>query len=83
MPRRPREQPLKPRDLRTIVLHGVDYYIYWDRMTLGSSFFLPTTATVEQVKQAIKPAVKFYQYKVELRTRREFDRYGVRVWRLA
>jgi hypothetical protein len=51
-------------------------------MTLGSSFFLPTTATVAQVKSAIRAAVKTYGYQVELRTRREYDRFGVRVWRV-
>jgi hypothetical protein len=73
---------IKPHELRSVVLHGVEYVVHWERMTLGSSFFLPTTATVAQVKSAIRAAVKTYGYQVELRTRREYDRFGVRVWRV-
>lgn len=51
-------------------------------MALGSSFFLPTTATVQQVKTAIREVARVYGYRLEARTRREYGRYGVRVWRV-
>ena len=72
----------RPRDLRVVVVHGVEYMVDWEKMIPGASFFLPTVATVAQVKAAISIPVRVYGYRVELRTRREYGRYGVRVWRL-
>jgi hypothetical protein len=83
MPQRNPKPQAKLRDLRTIELHGVEYCIDWEKMGYGASFFLPTTATVEQVRIAIRRAVRAYGYRVELRLRREYGRYGVRVWRMS
>ena len=82
MPQQTQPTPAKRRDYRVVVLHGVEYFVFWEQMIPGASFFLPTTATTLQVKDAIRDAVKFYGYRVELRTRREYGRYGVRVWRM-
>lgn len=83
MPRiKTKPQPDKQRDFRVVVVHDVEYFVYWEQMTPGASFFLPTTATALQVKRAIRDALRHYGYRVELRTRREYGRYGVRVWRM-
>lgn len=78
---RGKTQP-QSHDWRVVVVQGIEYFIYWEDMILGASFFIPTTATVQQVKAAIKSAVKHYKYKVEVRPRCEYGRYGVRVWRV-
>lgn len=82
MPRTKAKPPGKPHDFRLVVVQGVEYYVYWEKLTLGASFFLPTTGTIAQVKRAIRDAVRHHGYVVELRTRREYGRYGVRVWRM-
>jgi hypothetical protein len=69
-------------DLRVIVVHGVEYFVYWDKLDVGASFFLPTTATPRQVKLALGPTLRSLGYEVELRARCEYGRYGVRVWRI-
>lgn len=69
-------------DLRVIVVHGIEYFVYWDKLDVGASFFLPTTATPRQVKLALGPTLRSLGYEVELRARCEYGRYGVRVWRI-
>lgn len=69
-------------DLRVIVVHGVEYFVYWDKLDVGASFFLPTTATPRQVKLVLGPTLRSLGYEVELRARCEYGRYGVRVWRI-
>lgn len=69
-------------DLRVIVVNGVEYFVYWDKLDVGASFFLPTTATPRQVKLALGPTLRSLGYEVELRARCEYGRYGVRVWRV-
>jgi len=73
-------QPLS--DPRLVVLHDVEYFIFWDQVPIGASFFLPTTATPRQALDALKPASKALKIKLEARPRREYGRYGVRVWRV-
>lgn len=74
--------PQPQHDLRVVVVHDVEYFIYWEQMTVGASFFLPTTATAKQVLAALKPTAKTLRYKLEAQPRREYGRYGVRVWRM-
>jgi len=69
-------------DLRVIAIHGLEYFVYWDKLDVGASFFLPTTATPRQVKLALGPTLRSLGYEVELRARCEYGRYGVRVWRI-
>jgi len=60
----------------------VDYYLDWRKLEPGNSFFIPTTATLKQVKEVLKEAYKDLPYGFDLRTRCEYGRYGVRVWRI-
>jgi hypothetical protein len=83
----PKVKPPKPvpklaDNLRVLTLHGVEYFIHWEKMVGGSSFFLPTTATPTQVRDALLPATRFLKIKIEVRARCEYGRYGARVWRV-
>lgn len=67
---------------RVVVIHDVEYFIYWEQMTVGASFFLPTTATPVQAMAVLKPIARALNYKLKAQPRREYGRYGVRVWRM-
>jgi hypothetical protein len=69
-------------DLRVVSLKGVDYFVDWDKVRLGASFFLPTVATAAQVKDALAAAERYLRIKLTVRTRVEYGRYGARVWRI-
>mgnify|MGYP000143742304 CR=1 FL=1 len=77
---RPSPPPLEQPD--TVTIRGVDYFIYWNKMAPGCSFFLPTTVSAAEVMQALRPFA--YRMKMRLRAhnRCEYGRYGVRVWRM-
>jgi hypothetical protein len=71
-----------PDDVRVLHLHGADFYIQWERFDIGCSFFLPTTATPVQAREALKKAMRYFKLQVEIRSRCEYGRYGVRIWRV-
>jgi len=68
--------------MRVLTLYGVEYFIRWERLEVGNSFFIPTTATPMQVRDALLPAIRFLKIQIEVRARCEYGRYGVRVWRI-
>ncbi len=70
-----------PDHIRVLNIFGAEYFIPWEELTVGSSFFLPTTATAGQVKKLLRPVERHFDWALAVRQRREFDRYGVRVWR--
>ena len=72
-----------PDDIRYLNLYGIPYYIAWESLLPGYSFFLKTTATASMVQKALKPAAKFLRMDFKAHTRCEFGYYGVRVWRIA
>jgi hypothetical protein len=76
-----RADPL-PSEIRVLTLFGAEYYIPWEELPRGGSFFIPTTATPKQVYIALIPAEKYLDMELEVRSRCEFGRYGARVWRL-
>jgi len=78
----PKPKPKLADNLRVLTLHGVEYFIHWEKLTMGASFFIPTTATAVQTREALMPAVRFLKIKIEVRTRCEYGRYGARVWRV-
>lgn len=63
-------------------LHGVDYFILWNHLSIGASFFLPTTATKTQAFEALQPYARYLGIQLQVRNRCEYGRYGVRVWRV-
>lgn len=77
----PRIDPL-PDNVRVVNIHGADYYIPWEQVPVGASFFLPTTATARQVRAAFRHAAQYLDYHLEVRRRREFGVLGARVWRV-
>lgn len=70
-----------PDDVRALDIWGAQYFIEWEQVRRGSSFFLPTTATPRQVANALRRAQEYLNFRFEVRARREFGRAGVRVWR--
>jgi hypothetical protein len=70
-------------DPRVVSLLGVEFFVDWDRVQVGSSVFLPTIATPKQVEDALAPIVRHLGIKTAVRTRVEYGRYGARVWRLS
>ncbi len=79
---RRRSLPPPSEDVRLFTLHGVDYFILWDHLSLGASFFLPTTATKKQAFEALQPYARYLGIQLQVRNRCEYGRYGVRVWRV-
>lgn len=76
--------PLKlPDNIRFAELYGTQYYIGWEHLMVGSSFFLPTTATPGQAMKALRRAKRYFNIELEAHARLEHGLYGVRVWRLA
>ena len=79
--KRPSTPPPQKIDLNVVVLHDVEYFIYWDKVSVGASFFMPTTYTAKQVAAILDPVAEQLDYRLEVRNRCEYGRYGVRVWR--
>jgi hypothetical protein len=78
----PLKQPTaKNKELNVVEISGVEFFIYWDKLTVEASFFLPTTATPKQIAKILDPIAEQLQYKLEVRARCEYGRYGARVWR--
>lgn len=76
--------PAQPifEDVRLFTLHRVDYFIFWDQLPIGGSFFMPTTATQTQAFKALQPYARHLRIGLQVRNRCEYGRYGVRVWRV-
>jgi len=70
-------------ELRYLNLYGVPYYIPWEELLPGYSFFLKTTATSAEIKRLLIPAEKHFRISLAVHPRVEFGYYGARVWRLA
>ena len=70
-----------PDHIRVLNVFGAEYYIPWEELPRGGSFFIPTTATPKQVYAALKPVEKYLQIELEVRARCERGVLGVRVWR--
>ena len=80
--RRSKPVPKPVDDVRQFTLFGVDYFIEWSRLSVGASFFLPTTATKKQAFEALQPYARHLGIQLQVRNRCEYGRYGVRVWRV-
>jgi len=69
-------------DIHVVVLHNTEFYIRWEALGYGASFFLPTTMTFKQVLAELRPYARALKFKLVAYQRCEYGRYGVRVWRL-
>lgn len=73
---------LIPDEIRFLDLYGVKYFICWEKMKPGYSFFLKTTADYRLVQRELRRAEKYFSSTLCARPRNEFGYYGVRVWML-
>jgi hypothetical protein len=80
MPRHSKQIPT--HDNRVVVIQDVEYFIEWPQLDVGHSFFLPTLELPKQVEKILAPFAEELGYRFEVRTRCEYGRYGVRVWRV-
>lgn len=71
-----------PDEIRILTILGAQYFIPWEDVRKGCSFFLPTTATDKQVAELLAPAEEHLQIELGVANRCEYGRYGVRIWRL-
>lgn len=72
-----------PDAVRHLTIYGVPYFIQWERLMPGHSFFLKTTASAAEVTKQLGRAEKHYRITLRAHNRCEFGFYGVRVWRIA
>jgi len=71
-----------PSDIHVVNIRGAEYFIYWEDLEPGSSFFMPTTVTAAEAAGVLRPYAHELGFELEIRTRCEYGRYGVRVWRV-
>lgn len=71
-----------PDDVRVVEILGAQYFIPWEEVRKGCSFFLPTTATDRQVAAELRSAELYLNITLAVANRVEYGRYGVRIWRL-
>ena len=76
-----KQTPIPP-DIHVVCIRDVEYYIYWEDLEPGSSFFLPTTVSAAEAYRAMRPHAIELGFQLEVRNRCEYGRYGVRVWRM-
>lgn len=81
-PRSPKDKQPPPPEPPIIHLLGVDYFVFWDALPIGASFFLPSIATTAQVVEALAPVEEATTMTFAVHTRVEYGRYGTRVWRI-
>lgn len=79
--RKPKE-PLPEPDLRVVTVGGVDYFIYWEQLNVGHSFFMPTLLSARDVMRDLRPIARKLKIQLEVRNRYEYGVYGARVWRV-
>lgn len=78
----PKGKKPPPPEHPVVHLIGVDYYVHWDALHVGASFFLPSIATTAQVVAALEPIEQALGVTFTVHTRVEYGRYGTRVWRV-
>lgn len=70
------------QEIRVLTILGADYYVEWEHLVIGGSFFIPTTATAKMVRKVLIPYIAALDMEMTTRNRCEYGRYGVRVWRV-
>lgn len=71
-----------PDEFRFLNVYGVDYYIAWEELYPGCSFFMKTPAPAREVQKELNRVSRFLNMNLKAVARVEFGYYGVRVWRL-
>lgn len=73
---------LIPDEIRFLDLYGVLYYIPWEEVHPGCSFFLKTPASVKDIRKELTRAGNYLNMRLRAVQRVEFGYYGARVWRI-
>lgn len=73
---------LIPDEYRFLCIDGILYYIAWEELHPGCSFFMKTTATATTIRKELARVSEYLQFNLKAVNRVEFGYYGVRVWRL-
>lgn len=73
--------PLIPDEYRFLCIDGILYYIAWEELHVGCSFFLKTTASARTVQKELTRVGRYFSMTLKAVNRVEFGYYGVRVWR--
>lgn len=73
---------LPPDNIRFINIYGVQYYIPWEYMNIGSSVFLKTTAHERYIKNQLMKISAHYGIELAAANRCEYGYYGIRIWRM-
>jgi len=76
------QEPVTP-DIRQVNVGGVDYFVYWEQLNVGNSFFLPTLLSAKDVMRDLRPIARKLKIQLEIRNRYEYGVYGARVWRMS
>lgn len=71
-----------PDDIRFLNVDGVLYYIEWEVLIPGASFFIPTVATDRMVAKSLRQAAEYFEYDFKVVSRCEHGVYGARIWRV-
>ena len=71
-----------PDHVRVLTIDGVQYFIPWEDVRVGASFFIPTLATEQQVGNALRAAAKELFFDFQVASRCEQGVYGARIWRV-
>jgi hypothetical protein len=74
--------PLIPDEFRYLHVWGVQYYIAWEELHPGCSFFMKTPASARTVQKELTRVSRYLNMTLKAVTRVEFGYHGVRVWRL-
>lgn len=74
--------PLIPDEFRFLCVRGILYYIAWEELHPGCSFFMKTPAPARTVQKELTRVSKHLNMTLKAVNRVEFGCYGVRVWRL-
>jgi len=73
---------LPPDKIRFIDIYGVQYYIPWEHMSVGSSVFLKTTAHDKYIRKQLLRVSAYYGMDLAASNRCEHGYYGIRIWRM-
>lgn len=80
--RKDKPPPPPEPDIRVVTIGGVEYFIYWEQLHVGGSFFLPTLLSAKDVTRDLRRLQKKLNITLEIRNRCEYGAYGVRIWRM-
>lgn len=70
-----------PDEVRILRVKDFEYFIEWEYLARGCSFFIPCVARIQDVHAALDVARAHFNYDLTVRPRRERGMAGFRIWR--